>query len=47
MWTGVDGGRGAGRGCGWKMKGSEMLVGEMGVDVGGQRPCTKHDSGLF
>ena len=24
----------------------EMVVGERGVDVGGQRPCTKHVSGL-
>ena len=24
----------------------EMIVGERGVDVGGQRPCTKHVSGL-
>ena len=23
----------------------EMIVGERGVDVGGQRPCTKHVSG--
>ena len=24
----------------------EMILGERGVDVGGQRPCTKHVSGL-
>ena len=24
----------------------EMIVGERGADVGGQRPCTKHVSGL-
>ena len=24
----------------------EMILGEMGVVVGGQRPCTKHVSGL-
>ena len=30
-----------------KLKGlqMEMIVGERGVDVGGQRPCTKHVSG--
>ena len=25
---------------------TEMIVGERGVDMGGQRPCTKHVSGL-
>ena len=37
--------------CGWKMEGIErgcggVWTGERGVVVGGQRPCTKHVSGL-
>ena len=53
VWTGVSGGTETGRGRGEKLRKlrlkqlqMKMIVGESGVDVGGQRPCTKHVSGL-